>query len=51
VSDQIIYNWRCQDLIDRGLESGSTSSEQTELGPLAAGYESWNRVGRNEASH
>ena len=30
VSDQTIYNWRRQDLIDRGLEPG-TSTEQTEL--------------------
>ena len=31
VSDQTIYNWRRQDLIDRGLEPGSTSGEQAEL--------------------
>jgi len=31
VSDQTIYNWRRQDLIDRGLEPGATSAEQTEL--------------------
>ena len=31
VSDQTIYNWRRQDLIDRGLEPGSTSEEQAEL--------------------
>ena len=27
VSDQTIYNWRRQDLIDRGVEPGSTSAE------------------------
>ncbi len=31
VSHQTIYNWRRQDLIDRGFEPGSTSEEQTEL--------------------
>ena len=31
VSDQKIYNWRPQDLIDRGVEPGSTSAEQAEL--------------------
>ena len=31
VSDQTIYNWRRQDLIDRGVEPGSTSAEQAEL--------------------
>ena len=31
VSDQTIYNWRRQDLIDRGLKPGATSTEQTEL--------------------
>ena len=31
VSHQTIYNWRRQDLIDRGFELGSTSEEQTEL--------------------
>ncbi len=31
VSDQTIYNWRRQDQVDRGLESGSTSEEQAEL--------------------
>ena len=31
VSNQTIYNWRRQDLIDRGVEPGSTSTEQTEL--------------------
>ena len=34
VSDQTIYNWRRQDLIDRGLKPGATSTEQTE--PRAA---------------
>ena len=31
LSDQTIYNWRRQDLTDRGLVPGSTSTEQTEL--------------------
>ena len=31
VSDQTIYNWRRQDLIDRGVEPGPTSVEQAEL--------------------
>ena len=31
VSDQTIYNWRRQDLIDRGVEPGSTSVEHAEL--------------------
>lgn len=31
VSGQTIYNWRRQDLIDRGVEPGSTSVEQAEL--------------------
>ena len=31
VSDQTIYNWREQDLIDSGLKSGTSSSDNTEL--------------------
>ena len=31
VSDQTIYDWRCQDASDRRLEPGSTSAEQAEL--------------------
>ena len=31
VSGQTIYNWRRQDLIDRGLGPGVTSTEQVEL--------------------
>ena len=31
VSGQTIYNWRRQDLIDRGLEPGPTSVEKAEL--------------------
>ena len=31
VSEQTVYNWRCQDRIDRGLEPGATSTELTEL--------------------
>lgn len=31
VSDQTIYNWRKQDLIDRGLEAGLSSTELEEL--------------------
>jgi transposase-like protein len=31
VSDQTIYNWRTQDRIDRGLQSGVTTVESVEL--------------------
>lgn len=31
VSGQTIYNWRKQDLIDRGLKPGVASTEQAEL--------------------
>jgi len=31
VSGQTIYNWRNQDLIDRGVKAGVTSTEQVEL--------------------
>ena len=31
VSDQTIYNWREQDLIDSGLKPGTTSTDNTEL--------------------
>lgn len=31
VSDQTIYNWRNQDLIDRGLRPGVTTAESAEL--------------------
>ena len=31
VSDQTIYNWREQDLIDSGLKPGTTSSDNTQL--------------------
>jgi transposase-like protein len=31
ISDQTIYNWRRQDRIDRGLESGLSSAEKVEL--------------------
>lgn len=31
VSDQTIYNWRCQHLIDTGQIDGVTSTDQTEL--------------------
>ena len=52
VSDQTIYNWRRQDLIDRGLEPGSTPAEQAELRAARRRIrESGNRAGRNEASH
>ena len=52
VSDQTIYNWRRQDLIDRGVEPGSTSAEQAEL-PAARRRirESVNRTGRDQASY
>ena len=31
ISGQTIYNWRRQDRIDRGLESGLSSMEKAEL--------------------
>jgi hypothetical protein len=31
VSEQTVYNWRCQDRIDRGLEPGAVSTELSEL--------------------
>ena len=31
VSGQTIYNWRRQDLVDRGLRPGVTTGESTEL--------------------
>ncbi len=31
VSDQTIYNWRRQDLVDRGLQAGLTTAETGEL--------------------
>ena len=31
LSDQTIYNWRRQDRIDRGLESGRTTKQNAEL--------------------
>ncbi|WP_353070610.1 transposase [Actinomadura opuntiae] len=31
ISDQAIYTWREQDLIDKGRAPGTTSTEQTEL--------------------
>ena len=31
VSDQTIYNWRNQDLVDRGLRPGVTTGESAEL--------------------
>ncbi len=31
VSDQTIYNWRRQDLVDRGLQDGLTTAETGEL--------------------
>jgi transposase-like protein len=31
ISVQTIYNWRRQDRIDRGLESGMSSAEKAEL--------------------
>ena len=31
VSGQAIYNWRNQDLIDRGIRPGVTSAESVEL--------------------
>ena len=32
LSDQTIYNWRRQDRIDRGLQSGLSTAENAELG-------------------
>lgn len=31
ISDQTIYNWRRQDRVDRGVESGLTTAEKAEL--------------------
>src|ERR671937_88064 len=31
ISDQLIYTWRRQDRIDRGLEPGLSSAEKSEL--------------------
>ena len=31
ISDQTIYTWRRQDRIDKGVESGLTSGEKSEL--------------------
>jgi transposase-like protein len=31
ISDQTTYNWRRQDRIDRGLETGLTTAEKAEL--------------------
>src|SRR5229473_4347500 len=31
ISDQTVYSWRGQDRVDRGLESGLTTAERTEL--------------------
>ena len=31
VSDQTIYNWRRQDRIDRGVQSGLSTAEKAEL--------------------
>jgi len=31
VTAQTVYNWRNQDLIDRGLRAGTSTSESTEL--------------------
>ena len=31
VSDQTVYNWRRQDWIDRGLQSGLSTAEAAEL--------------------
>jgi transposase-like protein len=31
ISDQTVYNWRRQDRIDRGLETGLTTGERAEL--------------------
>ena len=31
ISDQVVYNWRRQERIDRGLEPGLTTGERAEL--------------------
>jgi transposase-like protein len=31
ISDQTVYNWRRQDKIDKGIESGVTTEESTKL--------------------
>ena len=31
ISDQTIYNWRRQDRVDRGLETGMSTAEKAEL--------------------
>lgn len=31
ISDQTVYNWRRQDRVDHGIESGLTTTERTEL--------------------
>ena len=36
VTGQTIYNWRNQDLVDRGLRAGITTSESVELAPALA---------------
>ena len=52
VSDQTIYNWRRQDLIDRGLEPSATSTEQTELRVARRRIrEVGNRTGGDETSY
>jgi transposase-like protein len=31
ISDQTVYNWRRQERVDQGLETGLTSAERAEL--------------------
>jgi transposase-like protein len=50
ISDQTIYNWRRQDRIDRGLETGMASAEKAELATAASGSgnsrRSWRCLGQ-----
>jgi transposase-like protein len=49
ISDQTIYNWRRQQLIDSGQVSGITSTDQAELIALAGGSLSSRRKSRSTA--
>ena len=52
VSGQTIYNWRRQNLIDRGLEPGSTSVEKAELQAARRRIaESGDRIGCDQTRH
>ena len=51
VSDQTIYNWRRQDLIDRGLEPGALARNYETAGCSSPDPRVGNRTSCNEASH